>query len=91
MFNINQIVKGTVNNLLNKEDELYNERIKICNTCKLRTINKVFGAICNPNLYLNPTTNETSFNSKPGFKSGCGCVLNSKTRVKEAKCPLGKW
>jgi hypothetical protein len=91
MANINHIVKGTVNNILNKEVDLYNERIKICKECKLYLATGIVGPICNPNLYLNTKTNEISKTAKIGFKRGCGCLLASKTRVKETKCLLNKW
>ena len=87
---ISQIAKGTVNNLLNKEDELYQKRIKMCRSCKLFKQDKIFGEICNPSLYVNPKTEETSRVFKSGFIHGCGCVLRSKTRVKEAECPLDR-
>jgi hypothetical protein len=88
---IDQIIKGTLNNILNRETELYTQRVAICHNCDLLTESKIFGMICNPNLYLNPITNQVSYNAKPGFKNGCGCVIGSKARVKEAHCPLGKW
>lgn len=90
-MSIGQIVTGTVNNLLNKEDELYHSRIKICHGCKLLQPGGLFGEICSRSLYLNPNTNEVSQTPKPGFKHGCGCILASKGRVKEAHCPVGKW
>lgn len=90
IMSINQIVQGTFNNLLRREEELYKERIQICRNCKLLMETKLFGAICNPNIYLNPITNETSSTAKAGFKNGCGCVLSSKCRVKEVHCPLNK-
>lgn len=89
-MSINQIIKGSFNNLLNKEEDLYKERIAICDDCKLMIEVTVFGKVCNSNLYLNQVTNETSTVQKPGFKNGCGCVLASKNRVKEAHCPLNK-
>lgn len=89
-MSVSQIVKGTINNLLNKEEDLYLKRIAICKSCKLLIQNKLFGEICNPNLYLNPQTNETSTVPRPGFKHGCSCVLASKTRVKDTHCPVGK-
>ena len=91
MLDINQIAKGTLNNILNREEKLYTERVTICHNCKLLLQTKIFGEVCNSNIYLNPNTNEVSYNAKPGFKNGCGCVIGSKARVKEAHCPLGKW
>lgn len=90
-MSITQIVKGTVNNILDKEEELSKTRKKICKSCKLLTTVKIFGEVCNSNLFLNPITDEISYNPKPGFIHGCGCVINSKTRVREARCPLKKW
>ena len=47
-----QIVKGTINNLLNNEEELYKYRISICkNGCGLYNPNGVFGAECNRKIY----------------------------------------
>lgn len=90
-MSVGQIIRGTINNLLNKEEELYTERIAVCHSCKLLAKDKLFGEICNPSIYLNPQTDELSIIEKPGFLAGCGCVIGSKTRVVEAKCPLGKW
>lgn len=90
-MSIGQIVEGTYNNLTNKEEDLYKDRIAVCKECKLYREDKVFGAVCNSRLYLNPATNEVSGVRAEGFKRGCGCVLGSKCRVKTAKCPLEKW
>lgn len=91
MFNIAHIIKGTINNLLHRENELYEKRITICKNCALYKIDKVFGEICNPALYINIETGETSKKDQPGFIGGCGCILKSKCRVKEQKCPLKRW
>ena len=90
MSTISQIAKGMVNNLLNKEDELYQSRIKICRDCKLIKEDRVFGEICNPSLYMN-AAGEISSTPKIGYIHGCGCMLGSKCRVKESHCPLSKW
>ena len=91
MSNINQIAKGTLYNLLNKEEELYKERMKICRSCKMLLDHNIFGEICNPNLYINPLTDEISYDPKSGYIKGCHCVMGSKTRIKEASCIAGKW
>lgn len=88
---INQIIKGTVNNILDKEKDLYQDRIKICKDCKLYLADGIIGPKCNHQLYLNPETNEISKFPKIGFYRGCGCILSSKTRTKESKCPAKKW
>lgn len=85
-----QIVEGIFNNLTNRKEELYEERIKVCRLCKLYYVDRIFGEICNPRVYINPNTNETSKKEKPGFVHGCGCSLNSKCRVPQAKCPIGR-
>lgn len=87
---MNQIIEGTLNNILNNKSELFKERIKICKECKLYKEHSTFGMICNNRLYLNPNTNEISKSAKNGFKKGCGCLLASKTRVISAKCPINK-
>ena len=89
-MSISQIIEGTINNILNKKESLYNERIKICRKCPLIT-NGIFGEECNPTLWINPNTNELSKKRKQGFVNGCGCVLRSKTRLESARCPIGRW
>lgn len=89
MSAISQIIDGTVKNILNQNEELYNKRITICKTCPLIKTDSVFGEICNPTLYMNKS-GEISKVQKPGFTHGCGCVLRSKCRVNEARCPLDR-
>lgn len=76
---------------MNKDQALYLERIAVCHKCKLLKKDLIFGEICNSTLFLNPKTNEMSPIPKPDFYHGCGCVLGSKCRVLDEKCPLGKW
>lgn len=90
MSNVKQIAEGFFNNITNRNKELYKERMKICMACPLYKVDSVFGAICNPGLYIN-TKDETSKEAKAGFVKGCGCVLGSKTRVDEAECVIKKW
>jgi len=85
-----QILKGTYNNLLNKEQELFKTRMIICKECKLYKADGVFGAECNSKLYLNPKTDETSFKPKEGYVKGCSCILRSKTRSLDSHCPAKK-
>ena len=91
MNKVNQIITGTINNILNREEDLFNSRISVCRSCKLLKIDSIFGEICNPRLYLNPVTNETSDKAMPGYTHGCGCVLRSKCRSKQSHCPLDRW
>jgi hypothetical protein len=90
-MSISQIAEGFYNNATDKEQDLFEERIAICRTCKLMKMEGIFGEICNSRLYLNPITDETSKVKMDGFKRGCGCVLKAKTRVKGSRCPVGKW
>ena len=89
MSSIKQIAEGFFNNLTNRGEELYKERIEICKVCPLYKVDRIFGAICNPNLYIN-NKDEISKKPKPGFEKGCGCVLRSKTRLDDAKCIIKK-
>jgi hypothetical protein len=84
------IIKGHVNEMINSEEELYNERISICKSCMLYK-HTVLGPICNSNLYLNTETQDVSTTEKPGYTRGCGCRLNAKTRIPESSCPVNKW
>ena len=85
------IIQGHLNNLFNKEEDLYNERIIICKSCPLYKIDTLLGEVCNSKLYLNIETNKTSTYPRKGYVNGCGCLLKAKTRLKSAKCPLEKW
>lgn len=85
------VMSGMFNNILDKEKDLFSTRMKICKDCKLYKKDDLFGPICNSKLYINPKTNETTSTKKDGFFKGCGCMLKSKTRVKNAKCPINKW
>lgn len=87
---LSQIMEGTFNNVTNRKEDLYNERIKICRGCKLLKKDEFFGEMCNSKLWVNPETDEVSYIPKDGFQRGCGCILKSKTRVPEAQCPIKK-
>lgn len=87
-----QIIKGTINNLLNNEEELYKYRISICkDKCGLYNPTGIFGQECNSKIYWNPDTNQKSDIPKMGFYKGCGCALNSATRAKDHTCPINRW
>lgn len=85
-MNIGHIIEGTINNLLDINESLYNKRIKICRECKLYKIHPSFGPICNNRLYLNPETDKISIIPKEGYIRGCNCLLESKCRVENASC-----
>lgn len=88
-MNIGQIVKGHVNEVLKRNTELSQQRLKICNKCPL--LSSKLGGVCNNKLYLNPKTNDVSLEPKEGYFKGCSCRVNAKTRLPNAKCPAGKW
>ncbi len=90
-MSISQIVEGTVKNILNIDSDYSKKRLKICKECKLLKQDPIFGGVCNSKLYLNPMTDETSTHPKIGFRNGCGCVIKSKVKVLNVKCPLNKW
>ena len=90
-MSLNKIIEGHYNNLIDKNRDLLEKRIKICRNCKLYTVDNIFGEVCNKYLFLNPVTNETSEVAKPGFKHGCGCILVAKARLVDEECPIKKW
>lgn len=87
---IKQIVEGHFNEFTNKEQDLSNKRMTICNKCPLME-ETTFGKVCSSHKYLNLLTNKVSPVPCKTCENGCGCRLSAKTRVPEAKCPLNKW
>lgn len=90
MSKVVEIAEGFFNNLMNINEDLYEERIKICRSCKLHKVDNLLGEICNHKLYIDPETNNISNVPKRGYIKGCGCVLASKTRVDSKSCDAGK-
>lgn len=86
---IGNIVHGHVNELLGLNKDIKQVRLEICQSCPL-FLNKL-GGVCNPKLWLNPNTGQISTKQKDGFKKGCGCRIQAKTTLPNAKCPVGKW
>ena len=89
-MNIKNILKGHVNELLNRNEDLFNQRMEICNKCPLMS-KEIIGKVCSRKIYINIETNETSIVPTIGFVHGCGCRLDAKTRGIENECPIGKW
>lgn len=86
------IIKGHFNELFDREKELSEGRLAICRECPLfNAHHPIKGMECNPKLWLDPLTEESSESYKEGMIRGCGCRLAAKTRVEEAHCPVGKW
>lgn len=91
MSKVKSIIVGHYNEMMNKNEDIGNMRMEICKRCPLYTIDQTWGPLCNSNMYLNVDTNETSDYRREGFRKGCGCRLNAKTKDKESHCPLQKW
>lgn len=91
MGQINDIVAGHVNELLGKNEEMAEERMKICKECGLYK-ETMMGPICNPNLYLN-MEDKSTVSDRPiiGYKKGCGCKLDRRVYVTYSHCACGKW
>lgn len=86
---VKNIVDGYTNLALGRNGGMAEERMKICKMCPL--FKDTAGGICNPRLWLNPTTGEVKTEKTPGFHKGCGCSLLAKTRAPYANCPAKKW
>lgn len=86
---IGQIIRGTVNEVLNINEDISKNRLQICYICPLYS--SQLGGTCNNRLWLNVNTGDVSTTKKPGYACGCGCRLTAKTRLPQAKCPIGKW
>ena len=86
-----EIVSGHIKELLNLEAELYRQRISICRKCKLYNKDTFLGEVCDAGKWYNPKTDTTSLTEIDGYYNGCGCRLDAKTRIREARCPLNKW
>lgn len=88
-MNILDIANGHVKEILNLNQDLSNNRLKICYSCPLYS--SKLGGTCNNKLWLNVNTGDVSMENKSGYKRGCGCRLLAKTRLPNAICPVGKW
>lgn len=89
MGQITDIIKGHVNEVFDENRTLFENRMEICKQCPLYK-GTAMGPICNPKVYMNED-GETSDYQRPGFKKGCGCRLNAKTRLQYATCTHGRW
>ena len=72
-----EILQGHLNEIFKSQQDLYEERIKICKECPLFTESKI-GYICDINKIHNNIR-------------GCGCRLSAKARLKNSECVLKKW
>lgn len=86
---IGNIVNGHVNELLGLNKDISKERMKICQKCPLFSLK--YGGLCNNKLYIDPNTDDVSITPKDGYVRGCGCRLQAKTSLLNAKCIIDKW
>lgn len=91
MVNLRDIMSGHLNELMNKNELLEEQRINICRNCPLYK-ETVLGPICN-NKWLDLDTGEVFENriDNKNMIKGCKCRLESKTRLEKAKCPASYW
>ena len=87
MFNI---IKGHINELLKKQQDLYKERIKICNECPLKTKTSL-GVVCDNKKCIENDSIYSNKNKSPNAICGCGCRLEAKLRLEDETCVLKKW
>ena len=71
------------------EESLSEKRLNICYRCPIYS--SKYGGTCNNKLWLNIETRDISLEPKTGYKNGCGCILESKTKNPASSCPLDKW
>jgi hypothetical protein len=91
MFGINtrDVIKGHVNELLGRERDLSETRMRICRSCPLFT--DIMGGICDSKKCVDKTTNKLQYAPGENTICGCSCRLEAKSRLKKAKCVLDKW
>lgn len=87
---LRNIIDGHINELLGMNVDMGNARLRICKKCPLFK-DSFMGYTCNSKLWLNPKTGDVSTEQKDGYKRGCGCRLNAKTKDSKSACPVGKW
>ena len=66
---------------------------KICNIIKgtYYNITNKEQKVANQRLKICNKCNHKKYIGKVGICDQCGCILESKTRVKDEHCELGKW
>lgn len=67
------------------------ERIKICEKCKMVKMDPTYGPVCDSSKWMNPRTGEISRIPKSGWIRGCGCKLRWRSKNPGAHCVAGKW
>lgn len=82
------IIGGHINELFDKNEELYESRMKICKECPLYKETPL-GPICNPSLFINKD-GEISQIKRDGYVRGCSCALKKKCNLPRAHCIVNK-
>ena len=67
MLKLERIVVGHYNEMMNKNADVGDKRMAICQGCPLMLHSDVWGPTCNASLYLNLETMETSEFQKEGL------------------------
>lgn len=86
---LGNIIQGHWNEVIGRNKDISEQRLNICYSCPIYSAR--LGGLCNNKLWLNPNTGDVSTTKKEGYKNGCGCRLQAKTKLPNAVCPLGKW
>lgn len=87
---LRNILDGHLNELLGMNVDIGKSRFAICKKCPLCK-DSFLGYMCSSKLWLDPKTGDISTEQKDGYKRGCGCRLNAKTKDIRSTCPVGKW
>lgn len=91
MSNAIDILQGHINEVLNREEDLSQSRLAICEQCPILKNSVAFGPICDSTKYISPDGSDWDLKPHAGWIRGCGCKLRSKTRLKNAHCIINKW
>lgn len=71
-------------------EDLVQKRLEICKKCPIMRMTE-FGMKCDDRKWISPDGTQASFFKKDGWKKGCGCFLNSKTRNPANHCIINLW
>lgn len=94
MFGINsvqqvkEIAVGWTNDLLGREKELSESRMKICRICPLYNENN---DRCDASRCINVKTGEMAMGPGQDIVCGCNCFMKKKTANPASHCVMKKW
>lgn len=91
MIDIAAILEGHKKELFGEDQELAEERLKICRKCPIYSEVPIAGPMCSSNKWISEDGTQVSDEEKEGYKQGCGCRLSAKTRLINAHCIVFKW